>query len=175
MEIVKGENYDKWGFDSRVDEIEELLSYTTPRFLGTKDGLTLYHIKGESWNQFIYLQRNRDKKVIGMLAMAKTPYRHIGYGVRAVYISSRYRGKGLGTVMYLGAVHVLKKIHSSTCIGEMAVRTWRSLSKYHTLEMYDLYERKRDFKWKKRESVPRIDKKRIDETRDCYHFVIKHA
>jgi GNAT superfamily N-acetyltransferase len=176
MYITKGENYDLWGFNNLKDEIKEAVANGNEATnLGTKDGLTLFHLdKGTRWSQYVYLQRNRDKQIVGIISLNKKKERKIGYGVYAVYLKRGYRGRGLGTVLYLGAAHVLKKIHSSTCIGEMAVRTWRSLGHYHRLDMYqDPYARnpkKVKYEWDTK--YPIVNGKSIDQQSSYFQFVI---
>jgi GNAT superfamily N-acetyltransferase len=172
MNIVKGVNFCKGGFEDQVAIIDRAEQRREPEFLGSKDGLDLYYITSNCREHFIYLKHEDD--YIGMISLHGRKKNKLGFGVGAVYISPKFRGRGLGTVLYLGAIHRLKRIHSSTCIGEQAVRTWRSLAKYHDLKIYDLYDEDtpKEYTWETKRKYPLIDGKRLDQGWDYYQFCI---
>jgi|SRR5476651_209937 len=155
MNIVSGTNYSKSSFEWSITTIEQAVNRKKPKHLGSKDGLDLFYIKDQYKEHFIYLKDGRE--YIGMIRLSNdcSP-EELGYRVGAVYLCNQYRGRGLGTVLYLGAINRLKRIHSSTNIGEQAVRTWRSVAKYHKLEIYDHYDEKVEYTWAKGRKNPKI-------------------
>lgn len=172
MNIVKGVNFCKGGFEDLVAIIDRAESVNDPEFLGSKDGLDLYYIASRSRERFVYLKKG--ETYVGMISLYGRKRDSLGFGVGAVYLNAQYRGRGLGTVLYLGAIHKLKRIHSSTCIGEQAVRTWRSLGKYYDLKIYNLENNKtpREYKWEKHRKFPLIDGKRMNQGWDYYQFCV---
>lgn len=172
MYIVDGENFCKDGFEDQVSIIDQAEMSREPEFLGSKNGLDLFYITSRNKERFVYLKHEED--YIGMICLTGRKKDELGYCVGAVYLDPAFRGRGLGTVLYLGAIHRLKRIHSSTCIGEMAVRTWRSLGKYHDLKIYDAYEygQPKKYKWESNRRYPKIEGKRMNEGWDSYQFSI---
>jgi predicted acetyltransferase len=171
MKIVPGTNYSKSSFDWSVTAIEQAVNRKQPTHLGSKDGLDLFYIKDQYKEHFIYLKDGNE--YIGMIRLGGDRYgKEFGYRVGAVYLCNKYRGRGLGTVLYLGAINRLKRIHSSTNIGEQAVRAWRSVAKYHPLKIYDHYEEKVDYTWGARKKNPVIKNYgSMNKGYDCFIMV----
>jgi predicted acetyltransferase len=155
MQIVTGTNYSKSSFDWSVNSIEQAAYRKKPKHLGSKDGLDLYYVQDQYKEHFIYLKDGRE--YIGMIRLSNDRYgpKTFGYKVGAVYLCNQYRGRGLGTVLYLGAIHQLKRIHSSTNIGEQAVRTWRSINKYYPLTIYNDNDDVVEYTWTRKN--PKIE------------------
>jgi GNAT superfamily N-acetyltransferase len=172
MKIVPGTNYDKEGFGYSVCSIEYAVNRKSPKHLGCKDGLDLFYIKDQHNEHFLYLKDGTE--YVGMIRIDGRRNTRQGYKVGAVYVSTKYRGQGLGTVLYLGAVHQLKKIHSSYNIGSLAIRTWKSVGKYHPLDIYDEEGNKVEYTWTARSKVPTIkDYGRMDKGYDYFTIVAK--
>jgi predicted GNAT family N-acyltransferase len=171
MDIVSGTNYDMWGFNTQVDSIKNALDDgKKPKHLGHKDGLDLFFLKVSKYERFVFLKNG--KEYIGMLNIQGDKDELLGCKVGAVYLKNKYRGRGLGTVMYLGAIHKIKKLHSSIYIGEQAVRTWRSLGKYHDLKIYDDEYNEMKYTWEPHRKFPLVGGRRLNEGYDDYHFAI---
>lgn len=172
MYIEEGSNYDLESFEETVEEIKETIrdGFDVVN-LGEKDGLVLNYVKGR-FQQYVFLRKAKRKngKIVGMISMSSHHDPKIGTGVFASYLRKKYRGQGLGTVMYLGAVHHLGKIHSSTCLGEMSLRTYKALRKFHKVDMYDMSNEKVRYSWN--EKIPKVNGRRIDDVWDYYHFVV---
>jgi hypothetical protein len=172
MHIQKGENYWQSSFACDVSEIKrDLLGREqTLVDLGSKDGLTLFYLRG-TYHRWIFLRENKNqKKIIGMIRFGKekgTPK------VGASFITKKYRDKGLGQVLYLGAVHQFGGFKSSGNLGEMSLRMYKKLMKYHNVTVSDWHGRRCRFSWDDDADMPLVNGKALDETYETYYFSVK--
>lgn len=173
MYITKGANYWHGSFKRDVSEIQRDLRWDKKKLtdLGSKDGLTLYSLKGE-YSRWIYLQQNVGRKsIVGMIRLD----RNIRFGakVRASFITKQYRNKGLGQVLYLGAVHQYDTVKSSSNLGEMSLRIYKKLMKYHKVSVRDWNGRQCKFEWPEDKEMPFVNGKKLDETFHTFNFVVQ--
>ena len=100
--------------------------------LGVKGGIEL-RLYVEPTKEFYALYSLDESRFIGYLSYI-TNCSHMpkmkGY-VQASYLTKKWRGKGLGIVLYLGLLHNRKHVCSDANFSASAVRTWRALSKYN--------------------------------------------
>jgi GNAT superfamily N-acetyltransferase len=160
--IKKGSNFPESKYKRAVFHLELALRKSQPRDLGEKDGLSLRYVKDQFGDHLIYL-RDDHLKIVGLLMATK------GRAVSNVFVLPKYRGQGLGTVLYLGAIHVLGKLKSSYDIGTMAVRTWKSVSKYHRVTLVDAEDHSVDFEWGPG-GIPSVGGTPIDRMNEIFYF-----
>ena len=173
MDITKGANYWHGSFRCDVSEIQRDLRWNNKKLtnLGSKDGLTLYSLKGE-YSRWIYLRKNTGRKsIVGMIRLLKD-IRH-GAKVCASFITKQYRNKGLGQVLYLGAVHQYGTVKSSGNLGEMSLRIYKKLMKYHKVSVRDWNGRACKFEWPEDKEMPVVNGKKLDDTYYTYNFVVQ--
>lgn len=107
--------------------------------LGTANGLQLLMT---TWINPVFILRDvKTLEVVGYMDMAKVDPDwglSIKYYQQGVYIKPAYRGRKLGTVLYLGALHVFQHFASDPIIGIDAVRAWKAIEKYgYKVKMWD--------------------------------------
>lgn len=118
--------------------------------LGTANGLQLGWI---IWNGPVFILRDvQNLEVIGYMELDDVDPDwglHIKYYQSGVYIKPPYRKRKLGTVLYLGALHVFQHLASDPIIGIDAVRTWKAIEKYgYKVKMWDSDNHQAiDFTW----------------------------
>lgn len=169
MSITKGENVDKKSgalFLRRMQR--DLQAAKRPKSLGTKDGRTLWSFLTPYHDPAFMLVEGHslDGKPIGGLLTT-----NLGK-IDTVFVDPAFRGKGLGTVLYLGAIHELGSIRSSTYIGTMAVATWKAISKYYHVRLERLGSGKPvpvPFEWGS-DGIPVVDGKPITKLKDSFIF-----
>jgi hypothetical protein len=164
MPIRMRENYTQLEFDRDVEFLEKRLKTKPAVPLGTKEGLSLYYLKLTYSRDFFLKDRDR---IIGILSTTAK-----GNMVISVFIEEEYRGRHLGLVLYLAAIHVLGELQSSSIIGIMAVRTWRSVSKYYSVELLDHLQVPVDFSWGT-DTIPIVKGKPINKLRGNFYFKVK--
>src|ERR1700684_779391 len=134
LAIKMKENYSLAEFEEDLKFLKRAISKGLPlTSLGTKNGLHLSVVNTGSYKRnpnFIFTQ---GKDIIGVLSLERT--RGEGteiadYEVQTVYLKENFRGKDLGPVLYLAAIHVYKSICSSENIGIAAAKTWKKISQY---------------------------------------------
>jgi GNAT superfamily N-acetyltransferase len=165
MPIKKGVNFSKSLFRQDLKFIQNELTRYNVSFLGKKNDLSLYWLKNRKAPLFYF--KNLEGNIIGYLDVDASA----NNTVRGVYLDDSYRGQGLGTVLYLAAIKYLKKLRSSNNIGIMAVRSWKSVSKYFKVHLHlDEYPYPEvDYQWGS-DGVPIVEGKRIDKVRDYFYF-----
>lgn len=120
-------------------DFEKEIRKTTIVDLGTANGLQMLWF---TWvNPVVALREVDTQQVIGYMELDKADpawglkYRYYQAGV---FIVPKYRKRGLGTVLYLGALHAFDHLISDPIIGIDAVRTWKSIEKYgYKVRMWD--------------------------------------
>lgn len=172
MTIKNGENYSDRNFQN-FDRflLRKALRDYNPVSLGKKDGLQLFYVKarGTGTHKFILVDGSRPAgdQIIGFLDVNR------GHVVIVSYISPSYRGRGLGTVLYLSGIHTLGSLLSSWSIGIMAVRTWGSVSKYHAVELLKITAPRSkipvSYKWGS-SGIPVVDGRPINKIRADFQF-----
>jgi GNAT superfamily N-acetyltransferase len=137
---------------------------------GIKDGLEMRVGKLDSGGSFVYLQNLKaedlkdQSSIIGGLEL--TSYKTVA----SVYLDPSYRRKGLGTVLYLGAIRAFTEVRSGSSISIYAVRTWRSVSKYHKVDLLESRTGKSvPYIWGP-DGIPSVDGKPIDELSQNFQF-----
>jgi hypothetical protein len=119
------------GGNKQCKYFEAELKRYVGKSLGVKDGIELVWF---TWIGPVFcLRLVETKEVVGYMNLdACDP----DWGLRfkyyqsGVFIRKEYRGRKLGTVLYLGALHVFRHLVSDPHIGIDAIHTWASLSKY---------------------------------------------
>lgn len=110
--------------------------------LGTANGLQLVWFM---WINPVFVLRIADTlDVIGYMELDKVRPEwglSIRYYQSGVFIRQSHRNRKLGTVLYLGALHVFNRLVSDPIIGIDAVRTWKAIEKYgYKVHMWDSNE-----------------------------------
>lgn len=136
--------------------------------LGIKDGIELLAV-GQS-----FVLRDLNSQVVGYLDTSReclVP--KVIEAVSATFILPKYRGRKLGTVLYLGALHVFKRLASDSTIAPSAVMTWRSLEKFgYTVKLWCVtHDRRVDFEWGAN-GLPVVWGKPMDKLREEFVFYV---
>jgi GNAT superfamily N-acetyltransferase len=120
-------------------QLQKILLRGKATDLGTANGLQLMWI---TWVNPVFILRDTETlEVIGYMDLAKVDPDwglRIKYYQQGVYIKPAYRKRGLGTVLYLGVLHVFQHFVSDPIIGIDAVRAWKAIEKYgYKVKMWD--------------------------------------
>jgi GNAT superfamily N-acetyltransferase len=100
------------------------------------------------------------------------------YVVEGVFVRPEYREQKLGLLLYQTAVSRFLALRSSSDIGIMAVRAWRSLSKTHNVTLYHWVSGKPspmeevEFEWGT-DSIPVVEGAPITSTKDDFFFLAR--
>lgn len=171
MPIKQGVNFSKMQFVQDLKALKEDFKHSNVSFLGKKGDLTLYWLKNKRLPAFYF--KNEQDEVVGFLDVIGS-----SNTVRAVYIDAKYRGQGLGTVLYLAAIKYLKVLRSSTNIGIMAVRSWKSVSKYFKVNLLEIDDRGNsnqvEYEWGP-DNIPIVNGKPITKQPDNFIFVARRS
>jgi len=166
MPIRKGVNLSKKHFNQDLKFLERDLTKFNVSPLGKKDGLALFWLHDRRLPTFYF--RNEQKEIVGYLTVSTAE----NNTVSGVFLDDRYRGHGLGTVLYLAAIRVLKRLRSSTDIGIMAVRTWKSISKYYPVKLCnDADDSRVPYTWDDR-GIPVTNDRPIDKQPGYFYFLV---
>lgn len=131
-------------------EFQKFVAKHSEHDLGSANGLKL------SWaiwiDPVILLRDLSTGNIVGYMELSKADptwglkYKYYQAGV---FIAPAFRGRKLGTVLYLGALHQFGHLISDPIIGIDAIRTWKSIEKYgYDVKLWDTGTRKTlNFTW----------------------------
>jgi len=161
MYIEMGPNTSRQNFLNEIRGLEKILKKKKPVSYGTKDRISLFYLKHNKDSCSVFF-RNESDIISGLLEVS-------GYEVDSIYIENNYRGKNLGTVLYLTAIRILGKLKSSFNIGIMAVRTWKSVSKYYEVQLKDENDEAVKYEWGSN-GIPVVNGKPITAIKTDFYF-----
>jgi GNAT superfamily N-acetyltransferase len=142
--------------------------------LGIKDGLELGVFDKTSEYTMVALL-DTEKTCVGYLELQDAPYDglNIKYRIRSLFLLPEYRGKKLGTVLYLGGLHAFKHLVSDTSMSIHAVRTWKSLEKFgYKVRLFNTtLQQKVNFSWGS-DGIPEVNNTSIEKIKDEFVLYI---
>jgi len=104
--------------------------------LGTSKGLTM-NMLDDTTDHVVTLYDDDLQKVVAYGKLEDSPYSN-RYRMYNLYVDKDWRGKGLATVLHLGALHVLKHLESDTTMAVGALKAFKSLEKFgYKVKMFD--------------------------------------
>lgn len=134
QKVTPGSNMNQAGFFAMDNSLSSCLSAGDPiTSLGKRGNLSLFHLDGSD-SDYYFLVRGSDPKGerIGILGTNLKKNK-----VTGVFVIPSMRNKGLGTALYLAMIHTKGMVRSDLDFGTDACRTWKSISKYHTVKLID--------------------------------------
>lgn len=142
--------------------------------LGTANGLQLLWTY---WITPVFILRDATTlEVVGYMELSSTDTDwglRIKYYQSGVYIKPAYRKRKLGTVLYLGVLHVFQHLVSDPIIGIDAVRTWKAIEKYgYKVRIWNAdAHQELDFVWAP-DGQPLLHGRTMDEYEDTLLFYV---
>ena len=143
-------------FNRIRSHVEQRLKKQKPVVTDNKDGVTTSYIADDSGWAFYMEDQGR---IVAVLDVGF--HKHI-YGS---YVDAPYRQRGYSTSLYLCAIRILGELKSDDSLGTSALRTWKSVARYHKVELLDYNTDKSvNFEWGP-DAMPLLGSKKVPLTK----------